>query len=132
MYGRVVAIHSFISSSLSANFHVPITEYYDSWERLVRGGQPPAARAYFGATWADDASGCRLAVIDGNSPAFRAGLKAGDIVTKVDGRDLKTAATLQRWLSETEPGETLTLELKRGDKTLSRKVRVDPLKEAKK
>jgi serine protease Do len=36
MYGRVIGIHSYISSSPADNFHVPITSYYDSWTMLVK------------------------------------------------------------------------------------------------
>jgi serine protease Do len=36
MYGRVIGIHSYISSSPADNFHVPITAYYDSWAMLVK------------------------------------------------------------------------------------------------
>jgi serine protease Do len=35
MYGRVIGIHSFISTSMAENFHVPITEFYDTWDELV-------------------------------------------------------------------------------------------------
>lgn len=35
MYGRVIGIHSFISTSMADNFHVPITEFYDTWDELV-------------------------------------------------------------------------------------------------
>jgi serine protease Do len=41
MHGRVIGIHSLISSSASENFHVPITEYYDGWEMLVKGAGSP-------------------------------------------------------------------------------------------
>ncbi len=34
MYGRVVGIHSAISVSLADNFHVPITDFYDTWDEL--------------------------------------------------------------------------------------------------
>jgi len=36
MHGRVIGIHSYISSSPADNFHVPITAYYDSWTMLVK------------------------------------------------------------------------------------------------
>ncbi len=36
MYGRVIGIHSYISSSPADNFHVPISAYYDSWTTLVK------------------------------------------------------------------------------------------------
>lgn len=37
MHGRVIGIHSFISGSMVANFHVPIGKFYDSWEQMARG-----------------------------------------------------------------------------------------------
>src|SRR5690349_5842907 len=37
MYGRIIGIHSSISSSVAENFHVAITQYYDDWERLING-----------------------------------------------------------------------------------------------
>jgi serine protease Do len=36
MHGRVIGIHSYISSSPADNFHVPITAYYNSWTMLVK------------------------------------------------------------------------------------------------
>jgi len=37
MHGRVIGIHSAISSSLAGNYHVPVTEFYDDWEVLAKG-----------------------------------------------------------------------------------------------
>ena len=37
MHGRVIGIHSAISSSLADNFHVAVTEFYDTWEVLAKG-----------------------------------------------------------------------------------------------
>ena len=33
----------------------------------------------------------------------------------VDGRRINVSATFDRWMAESEPGETLQLEIKRGD-----------------
>ena len=33
MHGRVIGIHSAISSSLAENFHVAVTAFYDGWDR---------------------------------------------------------------------------------------------------
>ena len=127
MFGRVVGIHSFISGSLTGNFHVPITLYVEDWDRLVKAGQPSRPRAYVGASGVDDPAGCRISAVDRDGPAFKAGLKPGDLLLKVEGREIKAAATLQRWLAEAEPGETLSFEIKRGDKVLSRTVKLEPL-----
>ncbi|HWX18559.1 MAG TPA: trypsin-like peptidase domain-containing protein [Candidatus Binatia bacterium] len=37
MYGRVIGIHSAISRSVAENFHVSVTEFYDTWDQLVKG-----------------------------------------------------------------------------------------------
>ena len=36
MFGRVIGIHSAISSSLTANYHVPITDFYQNWDQMVK------------------------------------------------------------------------------------------------
>jgi serine protease Do len=131
MHGRVIGIHSAISTSLAENYHVAITEFYDNWNTLARGAEPdeeaPAPRAYVGASGVNDADGCRLTEVDENSPAARAGLKVGDVVLKVNGRDIKVSAAFQRWVSEAQPGETLNLQIKRGDELLSIRVRLENL-----
>ena len=38
--------------------------------------------------------------MDENSPASRAGLKVGDVVLKVDGREIKVYASFLRWVAE--------------------------------
>jgi serine protease Do len=118
MFGRVIGIHSFISSSMTANFHVAVTPCYDGWNLLVTGqtGTPP--RAYAGLIEADD-GGCRITAVEKNGPASKAGLKVGDIVLKVDGRQVLVAASFRHWEAEAKPGETLKMEIKRGEEVLS-------------
>jgi serine protease Do len=129
MQGRVIGIHSFISGSTTENLHVPITEYYETWDELVKDisgtGDPLLARAYVGATGVDDVAGCRLSVVDKRSPASKAGLKVGDVVVKIDGREVKAAASFRRWVAESEPGDVLELEIKRGDKRLVLAVKLE-------
>ena len=60
-----------------------------------------------------------------NSPAQRAGLKVGDVVIKVDHREIKASASFLRWVAEATPGETLNLEVKRGDQLLALDVKVE-------
>jgi serine protease Do len=127
MYGRVIGIHTSIGGALTANFHVPITLFYDDWH--VMAGLPDkkdasVAKAYVGAVGVDAAGGCELKSVDKDSPASKAGLKVGDIVLKVDGREIVAAAAFKRWVTESEPGETLSMEVKRGDQTLSLDVKL--------
>jgi serine protease Do len=129
MHGRVIGIHSAISASVAENFHVAVSEFYDNWALLAKGTsgevQVSAPRAYVGASGVNDAAGCRLTEVDEDSPASRAGLKVGDVVLKVNGREIKVSAAFRRWVDEAKPGETLNLEIKRGQEVLSVKVKVE-------
>jgi len=135
MHGRVIGIHSAISSSLAENFHVPITEFFDTWSTLAnsQNGSTLAEhpRAYVGASATDDPAGCRLSTVEKNGPAFNAGLRPGDLVLKVEGRDIPVSALFRRWIAEAQPGETLSLQIKRGDKVLSLQVKLQTPPEGK-
>src|SRR5205807_4246056 len=37
MHGRVIGIHSRIGGSITANLHVPVDTYRETWDRLVKG-----------------------------------------------------------------------------------------------
>jgi serine protease Do len=125
MYGRVIGIHTAIASGADENYHVPITEFFDTWNDLTSApvpvSKPAPARpqAYSGLSVVDDAGGCRLSKIDKNSPASKAGLKAGDLVLKVEGRRIEVSSSFERWVAESEPGETLKLQVKRGSRIFS-------------
>ncbi len=53
-----------------------------------------------------------IKVVDG-SPADRAGLKAGDVVQKVNGQEVTTADQLQNIVEATTVGNTVQIDLKR-------------------
>jgi serine protease Do len=122
--GRVIGIHSAISSSMAENFHVPITEFYDTWQELA-GVPVPATPAYCGARAVNDAGGCRLSAIDKDSPAAKAGLKVDDIVLKIEDRAIVAAAAFERWMAEASPGQTLKLQIKRGGKLRIVKLKLE-------
>jgi len=132
MNGHVIGIHTAIANSLADNFHVPITEFEDGWDQLVKdtSGAGPL-KAYFGAVLADDPNGCRLKDVEKNSPAAKARLKAGDVVLEVDGRTIAAVASFRRWLAESEPGDTLRMRVKRDAQSFSAEVRLSSQPRAK-
>jgi serine protease Do len=124
----VIGIHSAISLSVAENFHVPVTVFYEGWsllakkaEEKIRADRP---EAYVGVEGADDSDGCRVTVVDEDGPAAKAGLKVGDVVVKVEGREVRVYASLLRWVAESEPGDTLSLQVKRGTEVLSLQVKL--------
>jgi membrane-associated protease RseP (regulator of RpoE activity) len=59
-----------------------------------------------------------------NSPASRAGLMKGDIVTMFDGQRVERASQFSRLVAETPPGWTVKMRILRGGKT--RDVAITP------
>lgn len=72
--------------------------------------------------------GAILIEVTAESPAAQGGLRAGDIITAIDGRSLTNVLDLTRYLRTKEPGQTVTVSFLRGNAT-PRTARV-PLGEA--
>jgi S1-C subfamily serine protease len=65
-----------------------------------------------------------------NSPADRAGLKAGDVLTAVAGQTVQTPAEVQRMVAQTGVGKELPLVLDRQGETMELAVKVGILPQA--
>lgn len=65
---------------------------------------------------AADGKGCRVRVVGPGTPADRAGLKADDVITAVDGAPIAGAKALDNVLGRTEPGDEIELSIERGGK----------------
>ncbi|MEO5509752.1 MAG: PDZ domain-containing protein [Longimicrobiales bacterium] len=61
--------------------------------------------------------------VDNGSPAFKAGLRRGDVLLRVDGVDVKSTTAGAR-LGQARPGESLRFTYRRGDRTAETTVRV--------
>jgi S1-C subfamily serine protease len=63
--------------------------------------------------------GVLIVKVVGNSPAARAGIRAGDIILKIDGKEITDAATVQQLVEKSGVGNNLALELSRNGRNLS-------------
>lgn len=61
------------------------------------------------------------------SPAEEAGLRRGDVITQIDRQSISSAEDLQRQVEESQVGQVLRLQVIRGDRTLSLRVRTGEL-----
>lgn len=119
--GKVIGIHSRIDGPITANMHVPVNSYRDTWDRLVTG-EVWGGRgfgSYLGFHFDPASPGCKIRRIDPGSPAEKAGLKPKDVVTGLDKEKVSDLAQLRRLLRRHKSGEKVTLEIKRGGKVLT-------------
>ncbi len=72
---------------------------------------------YLGIAVSESDEKLKITKVAEDSPAAKAGLKKGDLVQKVNGRDTPNIAAVKRMIQSRWYGETLTLTVKRDGKT---------------
>jgi len=69
--------------------------------------------------------GARVTEIDPDSPAAEAGLRPGDVITAVNGREVATPQELRQAVRRAGAGQGLTLSVLRGDRHLSLRAHLE-------
>ncbi len=122
--GHVIGVHSRIGAPTTLNLHVPMRAFTNNWERFVHSehidASSSAQRALLGIDGQDDPQGARVTAVFPKWPADVAGLKTGDIVTKIDGSAIHNFAELKKILGGKQPGETVKIGFRRGEESLER------------
>ncbi len=129
--GRLVGMNSAILSRSGGfqgvGFAVPSNMVSHVADSLVAHGK--VVRGYLGVhiqnltpSLADsfnlkDHKGALVADVEPNAPAAKAGLKAGDVITKLDGKPVEDANSLTLAVTSEEPGKKLNLEVLRDGAT---------------
>jgi S1-C subfamily serine protease len=122
MEGRVIGINSRIGLDLNKNVHVPVDAFHDSWERLASGESWGSfleiiGRPIIGVYRFDDSDEPKVKKVSPGSPAEQAGIKAGDMITKFNDQQVTTFSQLVQLVQEHEPGDEVTIELRRDGQT---------------
>lgn len=68
-------------------------------------------RDHFGAP---KEAGLLVGSVEDNSPADKSGIKTGDIIVSLDGKDVASSSELRRALREKKEGDTVRIEVLRG------------------
>ena len=122
MAGEVIGINTAIYSPSGASagigFAVPSDLARPVVEALIKDGR--VDRGWLGVSVADAEEqgrrqrGALIMGVERGSPAARAGLRQGDLVTALNGQPIATSRALVRGVAGLPPGETVRLTLTRG------------------
>jgi serine protease Do len=131
--GEVVGINTFLISPSGAfsgmGFAIPTQIVHPTVEKLIRYGK--VTHGYIGVGISDitpensqffhmtNASGAVVTQVEADSPAAKAGLKVGDVITQIDGHRVTDAGELQVEVGEKSPATTVHLEVMRDGKNIS-------------
>jgi putative serine protease PepD len=114
--GQVVGVNAQIRSDSGGNegvgFAIPSSTVRSIATQLISTGK--AVHAYLGVAIDATASTAKIASVKAATPAAQAGLKAGDVVTAVDGTSIAAGDDLTRAIDSHKPGDTITLKYRRG------------------
>jgi serine protease Do len=121
--GQLIGISTAIMSRSGGNqgigFAIPANMARNVTDQIIRGGK--VSRAFLGvmiqpvtpdlakAFKLGKSEGALISDVSANSPAERAGLKAGDVVTKVDDRSVADSRALQLMIGEMSPQRSVRL-----------------------
>ena len=133
--GRVIGINTWIIGRANGlGFAVPINVARDVAKQVFETGT--VRRAILGivptSVTPDLATRLKLPVKQGaslvevspGSPAEKAGLRAEDIITHVEGQEITGAGDLRRILRDRKPGDRVKLTVRRGGETLNMTVQL--------
>jgi len=129
-HGEVVGINTFLVSSsgqfAGMGFAIPTQIVKPTVDTLIRDGK--VTHGYMGIGIADvtpenskffdvtDASGAVVTQVEPDSPAGKAGVKVGDVITELNGQKVSDAGQLQVEVGQKRPETTIKLHLLRDGK----------------
>ncbi|HEY7465570.1 MAG TPA: trypsin-like peptidase domain-containing protein, partial [Dehalococcoidia bacterium] len=141
--GQVVGLNTFRDEGggpdplFGISFAIPSRTFGPIADAMIRTGEFP--RPYFGVEHTDlteetatakglkaDAQGAYLESVLADGPASAAGLRAGDIVTKIGQFDVTTAFTLLSALGQTQPSANVDVTILRNNQPMTLKVQLRP------
>ncbi|MFC4530569.1 S1C family serine protease [Sphaerisporangium dianthi] len=113
--GQVVGVNSAIATNggdgnIGVGFAIPINTARQVADQLIKSGK--VTHAYLGVTLADatgDVQGAVIGSVQDGSPAAQAGLKAGDLITKLGQTPVSGAETVVGAVRGYQPGTKVTL-----------------------
>jgi len=135
--GKVIGINTAIiapgsSGSIGIGFAIPANPASQVIDQLLKFGE--TKRGWLGVRIQEvtkeiaeveklkKPEGALVASVSEDSPAEKAGIKAGDIILEFDGKKVDTMRTLPKLVAQTKVGKKVILQIWRNEKLISKKV----------
>ncbi len=136
LQGRVVGVNTQIYTRsggyMGISFSIPINEALKVVEQLKETGTVQRGRIgvmigevqkeVADALGLSDTSGALVSNVEQNSPAEKAGIASGDVITSFNGEKIKKWSDLPRLAGQTKPGVSADIEVWRRGKVESLKI----------
>jgi serine protease Do len=133
MRGNVIGINNAIFSpsggsvgigfAIPAEIAAPIVEQLKAGREIQRGylgvGLAPINEDFAASLGLEKRRGEFVQTVQDDSPAAKAGLKPGDIITKVNGKEVSAEQTVSYLVANLQPGAVVPVELLRDGKKLA-------------
>jgi len=140
--GQVVGINASIrttstsssqeSGSIGLGFAIPIDYVVPIVQQMIKGETPTHARLGISVgpngqstTGLFEQNGAKVADVTAGSAAAQAGIKVGDIITKVDNQLITSSDSLVATIRSYRPGDTVHVTWTRGGQSMSANIKLD-------
>ncbi|MGB8730411.1 MAG: Do family serine endopeptidase [Candidatus Sulfotelmatobacter sp.] len=139
--GEVIGINTFLVSNSDSfsgmGFAIPSQIVRPTVDALIRSGK--VHHGYMGIGISDvtpenakffhveNNEGAVVTQVEDGSPAAKAGLKVGDVITELDGQQVSDASQLQIEVGQKEPGSSIKLGILRDGKNINVPVTLEEM-----
>jgi putative serine protease PepD len=126
LQGQVIGVNAQIESDSGGNdgvgFAIPSNTVKSIASQLLATGK--AEHAYLGVSLESNAAKATVGQARNGTPAASAGLKAGDVITAIDGTQISSAPELQSAIDAKRPGDTVSITYLRDGQTHTVQVKL--------
>jgi putative serine protease PepD len=118
--------------SIGLGFAIPIDEVLPIVQQMIKGETPTHARLGIGVENASSAQdgaqitdGAKVSQVNNGSAAANAGLRSGDVITKIDDHVITSSDSLVAIIRSYRPGDEVTVTYERGGDTHTVRATLD-------